>query len=88
MLHLKLCAANHIAYTIVCCSKLCFVLLFYVTSFFVLFVISQNIVLKTFLHTPFCRAEGLCQQAAIKLQLLLLLLQPTPRGPIRVKQVN
>ena len=42
-----------------------------------------------FLHTLFCRAEGLCQQAAIKLQLLLqLLLQPTPRGPIRVKQVN
>ena len=37
-----------------------------------------------FLHSPFCRAEGLCQQAAIKLQQVQL----TPNGPIRVKQVN
>ena len=41
-----------------------------------------------FLHSPFCKAEGLCQQTAIKPQQLQQLLQPTLSGPIRAKQVN
>ena len=36
-----------------------------------------------FLHRPFCRAEGLCHQAAIQ-----VLLRGTPNGPIRAKTVN
>ena len=37
--------------------------------------------LASFLHSPFCGEEGLCQQAAIKQH-------PTLNGPIRAKQKN
>ena len=40
--------------------------------------------LQFFLHSPFCKAEGLCQQAAIKLGRGGV----TPREPITVKQTS
>ena len=40
----------------------------------------------SFLHSPLCKAEGLCQHAAIKIQVLLL--DGMSNGPIRAKQVN
>ena len=39
--------------------------------------------LHYFLHSPFCRVEGLCQHATFKVRT-----EGTSNGPIRVKQVN
>ena len=39
-----------------------------------------------FLHSPFCRAEGLCQHASIK--VLGVVVMVMPNGPIIAKQEN
>jgi hypothetical protein len=52
-------------------------------------IISRNVnkfsnehIVTPFLHSPLCRAEGLCQQAVIKCKGAM------PNGPIRTKQVS
>ena len=46
-------------------------------------ITTNTLTILLFLHSLFCRAEGLCQQAAIKVRLHKML-----NEPIRAKQVN
>ena len=52
-------------------------------------VIHVEGVVLWFLHSPFCRAEGLCQHVAFKEGLVqVVVVVEMLNGPMRAKQVN